>query len=52
METKNILIKNLSLISKSINEEQKINIKLSGGDTTKSKYSSFTIVSLGFPQKL
>ena len=45
--------KNLSLISKSIKEEQKkYNIKLSGGDTTKSKYSSFTIVSLGFSSKI
>ena len=45
--------KNLSLISKSINEEQKkYDIKLSGGDTTKSKYSSFTIVSLGFSTKI
>ena len=45
--------KNLSLISKSINEEQKkYDIKLSGGDTTKSKYSSFTIVSLGFSSKI
>ena len=45
--------KSLSLISKSIKEEQKkYNIKLSGGDTTKSKYSSFTIVSLGFSSKI
>ncbi len=45
--------KNLSLISKSIREEQKkYDIKLSGGDTTKSKYSSFTIVSLGFSSKI
>ena len=41
--------KNLKLISKSINEEQKkYNIKLSGGDTSLSKTSSFTIVSLGY----
>ena len=45
--------KNLKLISKSINEEQKkYNIKLSGGDTTTSKTSSFTIVSLGLSQKI
>ncbi len=45
--------KNLSLISRSILEEQKkYGIKLSGGDTTKSKYSSFTIVSLGFSSKI
>ena len=45
--------KNLKLISKSINEEQKkYNFKLSGGDTTTSKTSSFTIVSLGLSQKI
>ena len=45
--------KNLSLISKSINQEQKkYGIKLSGGDTTKSKYSSFSIVSLGLSSKI
>ncbi len=45
--------KNLKLISKSINEEQKkYNIKLSGGDTTKSKLSSFTVVSMGVSAKI
>ena len=45
--------KNLKLISKSINEEQKkFNIMLSGGDTTKSKISSFTVVSLGFSRRI
>ena len=45
--------KNLKLISKSINEEQrKYNFKLSGGDTTKSKLSSFTVVSLGLSKKI
>ena len=45
--------KNLTLISKSIKEEQKkYNIKLSGGDTTKSKFSSFTVVSLGLSKKI
>jgi len=45
--------KNLKLISKSINEEQKkYNIKLSGGDTAKSKFSSFTVVSLGLSKKI
>ena len=45
--------KNLKLISKSITEEQKkFNIKLSGGDTVNSKKSSFTIVSLGFSNKI
>ena len=45
--------KNLKLISKSISEEQnKFNIKLSGGDTVNSKKSSFTIVSVGFSKKI
>jgi len=45
--------KNLNLISKSINEEQKkFNIQLSGGDTTKSKNSSFTVVSIGLSKKI
>ena len=45
--------KNLKLISKSIKEEQKkYNIKLSGGDTAKSKFSSFTVVSLGLSKKI
>ncbi len=45
--------KNLKLISKSIDDEQKkYNIKLSGGDTTKSKVSSFTIVSMGISSKI
>jgi len=45
--------KNLNLISKSINEEQKkYNILLSGGDTSKSKISSFTIVSLGLSKNI
>jgi len=51
--TKHFNKKNLKLISKSINEEQKkYNIKLSGGDTTKSNLSSFTIVSLGLSEKI
>ena len=50
---KSFSIKNLKLISKSLNDEQKkYNIKLSGGDTTKSKTSSFTIVSLGLSEKI
>jgi len=45
--------KNINLISKSINEEQKkYNIKLSGGDTSISKISSFTIVSLGLSKNI
>ena len=45
--------KNLNLFSKSINAEQKkFNIMLSGGDTTKSKISSFTVVSLGFSKSI
>jgi len=45
--------KKLNLISKAINEEQKkYNIMLSGGDTSASKISSFTIVSLGFSKNI
>ena len=45
--------KNLTLISKSIKEEQKkYDIKLSGGDTTFSKKSSFTVVALGLSKKI
>ena len=45
--------KNLNIISKSLNEEQKkFGIKLSGGDTTKSKKTIFTIMSLGYSKKL
>ena len=45
--------KNLNLISKSIHEEQKkYNIMLSGGDTSNSKISSFSIVSLGFSKNI
>ena len=44
---------NLRKISKSLNEEQKkYKIQLCGGDTTKSKVLSFTIVSLGFSKKI
>ena len=47
--TKNILNK----ISKSLSEEQKkYNIFLSGGDTTNSKILSFTIISLGYANKI
>ncbi len=45
--------KNLKLIAESINKEQKkYKFKLSGGDTTKSKLSSFTIVSMGLSEKI
>ena len=45
--------KNLNLISKSIHEEQKkYNIMLSGGDTSISKISSFSVVSLGFSKNI
>ncbi len=45
--------KNLILISKSLKEEQqKYGIKLSGGDTTKSKKTIFTIISLGYSKKI
>ncbi|MDC3187418.1 thiamine-phosphate kinase [Candidatus Pelagibacter sp.] len=45
--------KNLSLISKSLKEEQKkYNILLCGGDTTFSNKLSFTITSLGYSKKI
>ena len=45
--------KKLKLISKSLNDEQKkFNIKLSGGDIASSEKSSFTIVSIGFSEKI
>ena len=45
--------KNLSLISKSLSEEQnKYNISLCGGDTTFSNKLSFTVTSLGYSKKL
>tara|TARA_Y100000741_G_C18231475_1_gene549995 strand:- start:49 stop:1008 length:960 start_codon:yes stop_codon:yes gene_type:complete len=41
--------KNLKMISKSLNEEQKkYNLKLSGGDTTNSNKVSFSITTIGF----
>ena len=45
--------KNLSLISKSLREEQKkYNISLCGGDTTFSNKLSFTVTSLGYSKKI
>ena len=45
--------KNMSLINKSLSKEQnRFNIKLSGGDTTFSKNLSFTIMSLGYSDKI
>ena len=45
--------KNLSLISKSLREEQnKYNIALCGGDTTFSNKLSFTVTSLGYSNKI
>ena len=45
--------KNLNMISKSLNQEQKkYNLKLSGGDTTNSKKVSFSITSIGFSKKI
>ncbi len=45
--------KNLKLISKSLNQEQKkYNLKLSGGDTTNSNKVSFSITSIGFSNKI
>ena len=45
--------KNLDMITKSLKEEQKkYGIKLSGGDTTKSNKTIFTIMSLGYSKKI
>ncbi len=50
---KNFTKRNLKLISNSLKEEQKkYNIKLSGGDTTKSTKVSFTITAVGFSNKV
>ena len=46
-------IKNLKKIINSLKSEQrKFSIKLSGGDTVYSKINSFTVVSLGFGEKI
>ena len=43
----------LNEIIKSLKEEQKIyNIKLSGGDTTRSNTNSFTVMTVGFSNKI
>ena len=43
----------MSLINKSLsNEQNRFNIKLSGGDTTSSKNLSFTVISLGYSNKI
>ncbi len=45
--------KNMLLINKSLSYEQnRFNIKLSGGDTTSSKNLSFTVMSLGYSNKI
>ena len=45
--------KNLNLIVKSLKEEQKkYGIKLSGGDTTKSKKLIFSIMTIGYSKKI
>ena len=45
--------KNLDLVYKSLKQEQKkYKFKLSGGDTTKSKKTIFTITSLGYSKKI
>jgi len=45
--------KNLKMILKSLNQEQKIySIKLSGGDTTNSNKISFSITSIGFSKNI
>ena len=45
--------RNLKLISKSLNQEQKkFDLKLSGGDTTNSNKVSFTITCIGFSKSI
>ena len=45
--------KNLNLVYKSLEQEQKkYKIKLSGGDTTNSNKTTFTITSLGYSKKI
>ena len=45
--------KNLKLVTKSLNQEQKkFNLKLSGGDTTNSSKVSFSITTIGFSKKI
>jgi len=45
--------KNLKMISKSLNHEQKkYNLKLSGGDTTNSNKVSFSITTIGFSKSI
>jgi len=45
--------KNLKMISKSLNQEQKkYNLKLSGGDTTNSNKVSFSITNIGFSKNI
>ena len=45
--------KNLKMITKSLNQEQnKYNLKLSGGDTTNSNKVSFTITTIGFSKSI
>ena len=45
--------KKLKMISKSLNQEQnKYNLKLSGGDTTNSNKISFSIASIGFSKNI
>jgi len=50
---KNFSKKNLSIISKSLNQEQKkYDLKLSGGDTTNSSKVSFSVTTIGFIKKI
>ena len=50
---KNFTVKNLKLISKSLNQEQKkYNLKLSGGDTTNSNKVSFSVSTIGFSKNI
>ncbi len=50
---KNFSKKNLKLISQAVKKEQnKYNLKLSGGDTTNSNKVSFSVTTIGFSKKI
>ena len=51
--SKSFTKKNMNLLYKSLKQEQKkYNFKLSGGDTTKSSKTVFTITSMGYAKKI
>ena len=53
LKKKSLNKRKLNEIIKSLKEEQKMyNIKLSGGDTTRSNINSFTVMTVGFSNKI